>query len=309
MLILHTSPGHISMALFETIVNEVVKQCDPQDGLTDGIISDPYGCHFIPEALLCNGTANSTTCLTPTQLGTLYQVLNDYVDVNQTFVFPHFALGADPSILVAGGDAPNPLGTGYIEYFLLNDTNWDYHDFSYAIVQLADAINPGQAAVNYDVEQYRANGGKLIQYQGLADQLIPTGSSVYYHSQIQQSLMSQGLSLDDWYRMFLIPGMEHCVGTTTGAPWYIASANQQVQGATYSVPGFMDAGHDVNLAIMDWVENGKAPDDIVATKWNNDNVADGVQIQRPICPYPQQAIYGGAGNTSSPENWNCKSPY
>ena len=304
-----TSPGHISPSLFETVVNETIKQCDPQDGVTDGIISDPYGCSFVPEALLCNGTATSESCLTPPQLSTLYKAINDWVDVNQTFVFPHLTLGSDLSALVGVPNEPSSLGLGYIENFLLNQTNYDYRAFDYSIVQLADATDPGHPTVNYDVEQYRTNGGKLIQYHGFADQLIPTGSSVYWHSQVQQSLSSQGLSEDDWYRMFLIPGMQHCTGTATGAPWYIAAANQAVKGTSYGVPGFMDAKHDVTMAIMDWVEKNIAPNELIASKWVDDNVANGVEIQRPVCPYPKQAKYAGSGDVATPGSWSCEDVY
>ena len=303
--------SHISNDLFVTIVSEVVRQCDPQDGVTDGIVSDPYGCHFIPEVLLCNGTVNpnSTSCLTSEQLGTLYHVLNDWVDVNQTFVFPRLALGADPSALAGVTTQPSSIGLTYVDNFLLNDTAYDWRDSDYGIVQLADQLDPGQANASYHVEAFRAKGGKLLHYHGLADQLISTGSSVYYHSQVQQSLASQGLSMDGWYRMFLIPGMQHCTGTAQGAPWYVAAANQQIGGASYSVPGFMDGKHDLTLAIMDWVEKGVAPDAIIGTKWNDDDVADGVEIQRPICPYPQQAVYAGNGDVRAPESWNCQSSY
>ncbi|KAL9090832.1 MAG: hypothetical protein Q9159_001773 [Coniocarpon cinnabarinum] len=303
------SPSHVSNNLFTAVVDEIVRQCDPQDGVADGIVTDPYSCHFVPEPLLCNGTAgstNSNSCLTPPQLGTLYKILNDWVDVNQTFVFPRLALGANPSSLAGVTDQPSQIGLTYLENFLLNNTDYDYHDFSYNVVQLADQIDPGQANASYEVEAFRAKGGKLLHYHGLSDPLISTGSSTYYHSQVQQSLASQGLPIDDFYRLFLIPGMQHCAGTAQGAPWYIAAPNQEVDGAVYSVPGSMDAKHDVTRAIMTWTENGNAPDYIVGTKYNNDNVTNGMQVQRPICAYPQQPVYSGSGNVSLPENWSCR---
>ena len=70
--------------------------------------------------------------------------------------------------------------------------------------------------------------------------------------------------------------MQHCAGTAQNAPWYVAAAQQQVVRAAYSVPGYMDAQHDVTLVIVDWVEKGVAPDAIVATMWNNDDVDAGV---------------------------------
>lgn len=86
----HTIPT----AMFSVIAAEVLKQCDPQDGNTDLVVSDPYGCSFNPLTLTC-GFNETTNCLTPPQLQTLYKIQNDWVDVNQTFVYPHVALGSE----------------------------------------------------------------------------------------------------------------------------------------------------------------------------------------------------------------------
>lgn len=82
----NTSAHHIPPALFTAIGAEVLKQCDPQDGLVDNIISDPMRCDFFPEALLCAANVTDQTaagCLTAAQIGTLYHIYNDYVDTNQ----------------------------------------------------------------------------------------------------------------------------------------------------------------------------------------------------------------------------------
>jgi feruloyl esterase len=97
------------------------------------------------------------------------------------------------------------------------------------------------------------------------------------------------------------------------APWYIAGDGQN--GALndnttiHGVPDYQDAKHDVVLAIMAWVENGTAPDSLIATKYLNDVTTDGVQRQRPICPFPQRATYIDTGDVDLPENWNCTSLY
>lgn len=86
----------ISTAQFTAIADEVLKQCDPQDGNTDLVISDPYGCNFNPLTLTCGAKGvNSSTCLTQPQLETLYKIYNDWVDVNQTFVYPHVLYGSE----------------------------------------------------------------------------------------------------------------------------------------------------------------------------------------------------------------------
>ena len=304
-----TSSNRIPASLFPTVVDEIMQQCDGQDGVEDGIIMDPYACNFYPEALLCGSNGNGSDCLTPAQLDTLYRVYGDYVDVNQTFVFPALALGADPTPLVGVDDSPLSLGTGYVTNFLVNNSNWDYRTYDYSVVQLADQLDPGNATADgFDLSAFEARGGKLLQYHGLVDPLIATGSSIYYYKHVLRAMAQKGISLDDFYRFFLVPGMGHCsVGEV--APWYFAAGNQHLAGTTHSVPGFEDAEHDSILAIMRWVENGIAPDQIVATKFVNDTPAMGVQSQRPLCMYPKQAKYAGEGDINKPSNWSCQSLY
>lgn len=108
--------------------------------------------------------------------------------------------------------------------------------------------------------------------------------------------------------------MLQCANSVNDAPWYsrpsfqlsyqavtadetctrhFAGAGQgpQLGSIVHSVPGFEDPLHDAMLALMEWVEKGVAPDQIIATKFVNDTVALGVQSQRPLCPYPAQAQY------------------
>ena len=85
----NTTDYHIPVSLFPVVGAEVLRQCDGVDGLVDGIISTPEACMFRPETLLCTPTSNQSTCLTSPQIDTLYHIYNDYVDTNQTFVFPH----------------------------------------------------------------------------------------------------------------------------------------------------------------------------------------------------------------------------
>lgn len=285
----------------------MTKQCDPQDGLRDGVISDPIGCNFDFNGLLCLPGAAASSCLTAEQISTARQLYSAFVDVNQTFIFPGVTLGVDPTLVMS---SVSTLGSNYYQYWVLNQTSWDITNFDYADIQLAEAINPGQAAPNnFDLSTFKARGGKLLQYHGLADNLIATGSSLVLYDNIYEAMASQGTNLDDFYRLFLIPGMQHCSGSAQPAPWYIGGGSQRVTGAKYSVPGFMDAKHDIILAMMQWVEHGVAPDTIIATKFWNDTVSEGVQVQRPVCAYPKQAKYIGHSNPSAPQNWRCESLY
>lgn len=106
--------------------------------------------------------------------------------------------------------------------------------------------------------------------------------------------------------------MQHCAGTPTdvNAPWYFAGGNQAGNlglrpGSVSGVPGFRDPQHDILLALMRWTEQGKAPEQIIATKWHNDTLHDKVYRQRPLCPYPERAMYIGRGDPDDAANWKC----
>ncbi|KAL9112888.1 MAG: hypothetical protein Q9227_002965 [Pyrenula ochraceoflavens] len=333
------SPSHIPSSLFPTIQAEVNKQCDPQDGVTDGIISSPSTCSLDLSTLLCTSSStNSSSCLSPAQLTTLSRIYTPYYTTNSTFLFPALTPGSEPGWSGLLGPTDNntvsPLGYSYIQSFLLNSSSsstYDYTTYTDSLVSLADALDPGNAtADSFDLSAFRARGGKLIHYHGWADPLIPTGSSVYYRQQVEKTMLpssssssssSSGITndvdvdIDNFYRFYLIPGMGHCQGSSPGvdAPWYIAGGGQ-AQGltprSTYSVPGFQDEKHDALLAMMGWVERGDAPEEIVATKFRGDSVAEGVERQRPLCRYPLVARFDQSrGGVDEAGAWACERLY
>lgn len=308
-----TADYHIPASLFPTIGAEVLKQCDPQDGLKDGIISDPQGCNFRSETLLCASNTTKANCLTSPQLDTLQKIYTDSVGDNQTFVFPHLNLGSEAQWFLLQGDKPNNLGPDYIKYFLGLGPDWNFYDYSEDIQRLADKLQPGNATVGFDLSAFHAKGGKILSYHGDSDGLIPTGSTPYYYNHVTRTLQPRGVNIDEFFRFFLVPGMGHCSGTTAtmNAPWYFAGANQApVLGNTvYGVPGFRDEKHDALLAVMAWVENGTAPEQIIGTKYVDERTQKEVSKQRPLCMYPKQAKYKGSGDVNAPGSWECKSLY
>jgi feruloyl esterase len=308
-----TANYHIPATLFGAVNAEVIKQCDPQDGLVDNIISDPQGCNFRAEALLCGGkSVNATNCLTGPQLDTLYNIYADYLGVNNTLIFPSFWLGSEGVPALISGE-PNPLGTDYVKYFLGKGPNWKYTDYNDDIIALSDKINPGNATVGFDLSQFHSRGGKILSYHGMSDMLIPTSSTPYYYNHVLRTLEPKSIDVDSFFKFFLVPGMGHCSGTQPkmNAPWYFAGPNQQpVLGPSiYSTPGFENKEHDVLMAMMAWVEKGEAPEYVVGTKYVNETAPTEVMRQRPLCMYPKQAKYTGNGDVNSAKNWECKSLY
>lgn len=307
---------HIPPELFPVIAAEVLKQCDWQDGVVDNIISDSAGCRFIPEALLCNTTAplnqTASQCLTAPQLTTLNTIHSTYKGANNTFLFPGLELGSEEQwAFLLGQPEPSSYGTDYVRDFLLNDPTWPFESFNDNIVSLADRLAPGNAsATEFDLSPFHARGGKIMHHHGTADGLIPTGSSVYFHAQVQQTLQPRGIDLDDFYRFFIVPGMQHCSGTPDSqrAPWYFAGPNQAGALGTgvHGTPGFEDEKHDELLALMAWVEEGRAPEVLVGTEWTDEEDRSEVLRQRPICRWPMQARYDGVGDVDVPESWSCE---
>jgi len=99
----------------------------------------------------------------------------------------------------------------------------------------------------------------------------------------------------DFYRVFMAPGMAHCYGGAGPNSFGNGTSNGPV----------IDADHDLLKALERWTERGIAPDKIVATKYSNDDPAQGILLQRPLCPYPQVAKYNGHGDTSVASSFEC----
>jgi feruloyl esterase len=300
---------YIPPSLFPIIAEEVMQQCDKSDGITDGIIMDPKKCNFYPDAMLCTSGSNQSACLTAPQIRTLEALYRPLVDVNNTWIYPNFRLGSEDQMTssfgIVGTNAPSLYGSEYYAKYILDDANWDWHNYDFSIIELADALNPGDTnADNFDLSNFRAHGGKLLHYHGLADGLIPTGASEYLYQQYLSTMNEKDIPLDDFYRFFLMPGMQHCKGSVGDAPWYIGGF--QTLDDTVGVPGYQDREHDVIRALMDWVEGGVAVNKIITTKWKNDDPSQGVLRQRPVCPYPQETVYDGKGDVDDAASWRCQ---
>ncbi|RAK78174.1 tannase and feruloyl esterase [Aspergillus fijiensis CBS 313.89] len=263
----------IPTSKFDVIGREVLRQCDGQDGLVDTTISDPLGCNFNPETLLCSSAVTDPTdaeCLTAAQLQTFDTLSRDFRATNSTL--------------------------------------WAWQSFNEDVIQLSERLDPGQAdASAYNLSAFYHGGGKLLHYHGMSDGGIATGASYYLYEQIDRTLTPQGVHVDDFYRFFPIPGIGHCLDTAhyVNAPYYIAGISMTTNGK-YSVPNFHDAKHDVLLALMEWVENGTAPDAIIGTAYANFTTMDAITRQRPICAHPKLAQYQGRGDPDRPENWRCQ---
>ena len=150
-------------------------------------------------------------------------------------------------------------------------------------------------ATDPDLSAFKAAGGKLIQYHGWNDAAIPPQASIDYYESVATKM--GGLqSIQSFYRLFMAPGMEHCgVGPGPNAV-----------GGVFGLPSpSRDPAHDVVAALAHWVEDGAAPDFLVATRYLDNDPAKGLEAQRPWCPYPTAARFLGQGDRSEAASYAC----
>lgn len=307
-----SDPKHIDVPQFTLLAQTVQSQCDPQDGVTDNIVSSPDTCTIDLTAIQCGDPrANATNCLTLAQVQTARNMYADYVTASgNKFVHSGFSPSSEDqwSTFLSFG-APEDFDVRYERYWLYGDPQWNWTRYTDAVVADSERINPGNATADaYDVSAFRRRGGKVLMYHGLADGVVPTRSSGVYYNRTAAAMGT----VDDFLRLFYVPGMQHCWFTPpeVNAPWAFGGAGQATQmlaqagfGQGWSVPGFLgDARYDALVALMDWVEKGKAVDSVVATTWTATGAA---ARQRPLCPWPKRAVYKGTGNQDVAGSWKC----
>ena len=150
-------------------------------------------------------------------------------------------------------------------------------------------------AIDPDLSAFRAAGGKLIQYHGWTDAAIPPFSSITYYNAVADKMGGMD-NLSSFYRLFMAPGMQHCGG---------GLGPNAVGGVFGSNPPSRDADHDLVSALSEWVEQGKAPEQITATLYHDDDPSKGVAAQRPWCAYPKVASYSGQGARTDAASFSC----
>lgn len=307
--------GYISGAYWQSVAAEVLSQCDELDGVKDSIINRPGQCYLDYSKFECGSASsnfNSTTCLSSAQIETFKKIQANWKDPeNGNLLFPAFNHGSEASygFTVSGspyGPAPSYFlvipdvicdddrfltSLPHSQYQVLNRTDIVQPLVSPPLTingqpvnesQLIDLIyeaqqtNPGMTTANdYDLSPFFKKGGKLILYVGSADPLIPTNSSNLYYERVKEKLGE----VSDNFLFYEIPGLGHCSGGAGPSGIGLASqAQTSAGGATQSPPGQFNAKHDALLALMKWREEGDKPNTFIATKYNDNDINNGVSL-------------------------------
>ncbi len=260
----------------------VLKACDSLDGVTDGVIEDPERCHIDLQALECRG-GDRPDCLTAAQLETArvsYGPLRD--SRTHAILFPGLMPGSELGWSAGPAPAaPGAFATGVFGNEVFQDPHWDYRTLS--IDQTVARADRSEAALANDIDPnlgpFFARGGKLIQYHGWADPGVSPLNSINYYRSVARAMGGANRIAND-YRLFMVPGMGHCRG---------GDGTDQFEATMLT-------------ALEQWVQHGRAPDRIIASR-----VRDGrVDRTRPLCPYPEVAAYKGSDSTNVAANFACR---
>jgi len=262
----------------------VLTACDELDGVKDGLLSDPTACHFDPSTLLCRD-GDGENCLTAAQLEAVKMAYAPATKRNGELIYPGLVPGGEadwPISAFNGAPDPGAIDLGIFSYVAHQDPAWDWHTFDLERDTALAIEKAGDIEVtDPDLQAFKAHHGKLLIYHGWNDggtggAISPLNSINYYSS----VLAKMGPRQDDWLRLFMVPGMDHC----GGGP----GPNQ------FAVVDAMES----------WREQGNAPSQITAYRVANNRV----DMSRPLCPYPQVATYKGTGSTNDAANFVCKAP-
>jgi feruloyl esterase len=315
------SPPVISTAKRQQITQRVMQACDGIDGLSDGQITNPRACVFNIDSM---GPAGDGT-LTAAELAVAKAMYAGTTSETgeQRYVGATFGSEADwdPNFADNGGYGPF---IGHYVYSVNSPPFVWRQDINFSTVYDTAklALTPITAAPSPDITAFTSRGGKIVHYHGLNDSVVPPDGSVAYLRALTQfeklkHLPSKAFDqhidkltppvvlateqaflkrVQEYHRLFLLPAVGHCGGST--GPSSIGGGAPEPPAA-YRTP----ETHAVS-AVMKWVEQGVAPEKIVATRF----ASGAVVRQRPVCPYPAQATYDGSGDINSAASFSCVAP-
>jgi Tannase and feruloyl esterase len=274
-----TEASYIPAAKYPVVHKAVLDACDARDGVKDGVLEDPSRCAFDPKVLECKSGADESTCLTTPQVEVARKIYSSAANPQTKREVAALQPGSELGWATWGGQQPLGISSDHFKYVVFKDANWDFRTFNFEKdVVLADQTDNGAInALDPNLKPFIDRGGKLIQYHGWSDPQISPGNSVQYYKSVLETLGGAG-KVQNSYRLFMVPGMAHCGG------------------------GEGPNNFDMVAALEQWVEKGKAPEQIVASR-----ITDGrVERTRPLCPYPQVATYKGTGSTDDAANFVCR---
>jgi len=303
---LYTSFNASDMAL---VRQAVLVACDKDDGLADGIVSDFKACtsdKVVPrlKAVTCAGDKTGQ-CLSQAQVTALIRSHDGARDKAGRALYAAWPWSAGvsaedwriwkigssngqvpPLNIVLGGGALSAIFTTpptalAADPMTLGQYQWTF-DFDRDAARIYTTGGDFKTSAwsdigarSADLSGFKRRHGKLIVPQGTSDPVFSIEDTIAWYDEVQDR--NQGRAAD-FVRLFPVPDMGHCGG------------------------GVSTDQYDAFIALTDWVEHGKAPDEIEAsagpaTPWPN--------RKRPLCAYPKVARYKG-GDPEDAGSFKCE---
>ena len=267
----------------------ILQRCGAQSGVDEGVVSDPASCDWKPDMIACPTATGAAGCLTQRQVDAIKkmmapvtnskaQVLYKAMDIPGTATewgFWHYQRGDQPS-------GNYTITEQFLRYMAdptvraaIDPMAFDFDKTP----QTLDRARKLYDATSFDLRAFKARGGKMLMWHGLSDAAITASSSIAYYDGVEK-LMGGRAQTQDFFRLFLVPGVHHCAGG----------------------PGF--AQFDALTLLENWVEKGQAPDVLIASRV----VSGAVERSRPIYPYPLLARYSGQGDPKAAASFVAHDP-
>ena len=298
------------------VADAVLSACDADDGATDGIVGDYKACTTkrVEAALTARTCRENTECLSGDQVATLLRVFGGPRNAAGETLYSDWAwdagiggrvgdrwqqgwriwkiggyppspvpalnvvLGA-PSLAAVFTTPPTPLANdprallGWVLHF---DMDRDAPKIFARSAEFTESSWDAVGAKATDLSAFQRRGGKLIVPHGLSDPVFSAHDTMKWWDEVNAA---SGGKAATFVRVFPVPGMTHCGG---------GPATDQ---------------YDCLTAIVDWVEQGKAPDRILARAGATTPFPNRT---RPLCPYPLVARYTGSGSIEDAASFTCR---
>jgi feruloyl esterase len=275
----HDPAPLFTIETLKSVEAQILDTCDAIDGVKDGLIEDPRRCTVDIAAL---------SGVTDVQRAALKKVYAETRGKNEV-IYPAQPVGGEgtpagwPAWITGGQQHPPQgpslrvaFGTQFFKYFVFGDPSWDYTKYDVSRARMdAKFAATFMNATSPDLDAFKGKGHKLLMWHGWSDPALTAVASIQYYEQVQ----ARDANLREYFRLFMMPGVLHCSGG----------------------PGPDNV--DWPSVIADWVEHGNAPDRIVARKLGADGA---VTRTRPLCAYPQHAVYKGTGSADDAESFVCR---
>ena len=254
-------------------ISGLLSQCDLLDGLSDGVIENVMACRFDPGKLQCDG-AKRDNCLSAAQVTALRRAFSAPRDASGRELYSAFPHDAGNSY--DGPGIPGFIPTGRPGIFGPPSRALSMDLDARAAAVRSDAMQRlTDTNVWTNLNTFTGHGGKILFYHGVSDPWFSAYDTLDYWQRAEKANRQVWA---DTSRFYFVPGMGHCGGGDN----------------TFD-------SFDLLSAVVAWVEDGKAPGSVIATRTHP------TPAERPLCPYPSYPHYIG-GDDSRAASYECRNP-